>query len=765
VPGDSSLSRSDAVQGALLVAVTLAVYARACSYGFVNYDDVSYVYENRHVLSGLTWDGVWWALTTTEMVNWHPLTWLSFQLDATLYTNRPWGFHLTNIILHAANTALLFGAFRRMTGEIWRSAFLAALFALHPLHVESVAWVSERKDVLSGFFWMLCLWCYAAYVGRPGMGRFLLVALVFGVGLTAKSMLVTLPCVLLLLDFWPLQRLASGTRAMWLLLEKLPLFSLAAASSVITVIAQRSINGALLPTKGAERIENVLSGYWAYLIKTIFPIDLVAFYPGGRPQIGVVISVLLVLGGVTLTVLRLRRRHPYLLVGWLWYVVTLLPVSGIIEIRGGHAMADRYTYIPLVGIFLMLGWGLADLGAWLCVTRLAGAVGGVAIATCAALAWVQIGYWQDSLALWTHALDSGAESFAVRWNLGMALKEKGKLDAAYAQLAAALRSNPDEPDVHCSAGMLAASQGRLDLAVHHYSEALRISPHHVHAHVNLGAAFVMLNRLEDAVFQFESILKEDPANVDAHYNLGQAYRQEGRPEDEIRELAEAVRLDPRNAKAQHQLGTSLLLRGNPGEALAHYLEAVHLQPDLFDAKLNAGLALALTGKPREALQQYQEIVASQAAFGKAYYFIAHALREQGDREASGPLFKQGLELDPYWIESARQTAWGLATNPDPRQRYGALAVYLSRQVCEATGYERAELVDTLAAALAEVERFDDAEAMERKALELFATAGMAKQLNGAKERLAIYHAQRPFRMSAHKPPKGSGVPVARDGSD
>jgi tetratricopeptide (TPR) repeat protein len=497
-------------------------------------------------------------------------------------------------------------------------------------------------------------------------------------------------------------------------------------------------------------MENVAGTYLAYLIETFFPKDLVAFYPGGgRPQTGVVLFALLVLAVVTMLALVLRRR-PYLLVGWLWYLGTLLPVSGLIEIRGGHAMADRYTYIPLVGIFLALSWGLADLGAWLRVPKLAGAVAGVATAACAAVAWMQIGYWQDSFTLWKHALDSGVESFLVRSNLGMALVKKGRLDEAHDQLAAALRSKPDDPDVHCNAGMLAASQGKLDLAIRHYAETLRVNPHHVLARTNLGAAFARLNRLDDAVVQFESVLKDDPTNVDAHYNLGLAYRQEGRPDDEIRELAEAVRLDPQYAMAQHQLGTSLLLQGKPDEAFTHCVEAVRLQPDLVDAKLNAGLALVLSGKRQEALQQYQEALASQAGFGKAYYFVAQALGEQGDAQASAAFYQRGLELDPRWPESARQTAWSRATDPDPQRRYGALAVYLARQVCEATGYRQAELVDTLAAALAETERYEEAQAMERKALELFAATGNLKQLNEAKERLAIYQARRPFRTSAGK---------------
>ena len=349
------------------------------------------------------------ALTTTEMVNWHPLTWLSFQLDATLYGERPWGFHLTNILFHAANTALLFGVFRRMTGAIWQSALVAALFALHPLHVESVAWVSERKDVLSGFFWMLTMWCYVTYIFRPSLVSYGAVILAFGLGLSAKSMLVTVPCALLLLDYWPLRRLSPlsppgrgdggegsslgryaphpdplpkgerekeivpspgrggrmGARGLpLLLLEKLPLFALAVASSVITVLAQQNVHGALSPTRAADRIASASYAYVVYLIEAFYPRELVAFYPAGEHRpIWVVICALLVLVTLTVVAWGLRRR-PYVLVGWLWYLVTLLPVSGLVEIRGGHDMADRYTYIPLIGIFFALAWGLADLGTW-----------------------------------------------------------------------------------------------------------------------------------------------------------------------------------------------------------------------------------------------------------------------------------------------------------------------------------------------------------------------------------------------------------------
>ena len=391
-------SRLEILTAALLVAATLSVYSRACFYEFINYDDGAYVYENRDVLAGLSFKGLAWALTTTEMVNWHPLTWISFQADASLFGGRPWGYHLTNSLLHAAGTALLFQTLLRMTGALWRSALVAALFGLHPLHVESVAWVAERKDVLSGCFWMLTLVCYASYAARPSWPRYLSVVLVFGLGLTAKSMLVTLPFVLLLLDYWPLGRFSplspSGRGAGdssapsplrgegWgegrsprgranrslgvgrLLLEKLPLFALAAASSAATLVAQgaRDVSSPDEPNRIATALRAVLN----YLVKTAYPDNLSVFYfyLRDQQQFWAAIAGAAVIVGITIFVLVFWRR-PYLLVGWLWFLGTLVPVSGLVHILGGHAMADRYTYIPLVGIFLAVSWGFADVVTWL----------------------------------------------------------------------------------------------------------------------------------------------------------------------------------------------------------------------------------------------------------------------------------------------------------------------------------------------------------------------------------------------------------------
>ena len=443
-------ARSEALVAALLVTVTLAVYSRACFYEFTNYDDDDYVYENPDVLAGLSIKGTAWALTTTEMVNWHPLTWLSFQADASLFGNRAWGYHLTNSLLHAASTALLLQALLRMTEALWQSALVAALFALHPLHVESVAWVSERKDTLSGCAWMLTLVCYASYVARPNWPRYLSVVLVFGLGLAAKSMLVTLPFVLLLLDYWPLGRLSplshlgrgeggegpptpcsprgEGFPGIgWLLLEKLPLFALAAASSALTLMAQSAIRVPIL--NEPSRILTALRALLRYLAKTAFPNNLSGyyFYLRDEQQFWQAVAGAVVLVSVTIFALICWRRR-YLLVGWLWFLGTLVPVSGLVHILGGHAMADRYTYIPLIGVFIALSWGFGDLLASLNAPRALAALAGAGIVgACALAAWAQIGHWKDSITLWKHAIDAGADGDVVRVKLGTALALKGHL--------------------------------------------------------------------------------------------------------------------------------------------------------------------------------------------------------------------------------------------------------------------------------------------------------------------------------------------------
>src|SRR5438477_488821 len=414
----------------LVVLATFAVYAPVLHHGFLGWDDLAYVSENAHVRAGLSAGGIAWAFRSTELANWHPLTWLSHMLDVSLYGLAPWGHHLTSLVLHLANTLLLFGALRRLTGSPWRSLTVAALFALHPLHVESVAWVAERKDVLSSSFWFAALWAYARFAENRTPGRYAMVALGLALGLMAKPMLVTLPLTLLIVDGWPLARAGSATLAAWwpLVVEKLPLFALSLASSFMAWLAQ-SAYGAVTSSPITVRIANVVLGYAGYLEKMLWPSGLSAFYPyQPQPSAAEVAWKAAALVLLSAGIAWLGRRRPYLWAGWLWYLVTLVPVIGLVRV-GQQEMADRYTYVPLTGVFVMLVWGVADLVARARAPRVARAVttlvAVLVVAVLAVGASRQARVWGDGVTLWERALAVGGNSTVSQNNLGVALEEAG----------------------------------------------------------------------------------------------------------------------------------------------------------------------------------------------------------------------------------------------------------------------------------------------------------------------------------------------------
>jgi protein O-mannosyl-transferase len=475
-----------------LAALTVAVYAPVGHFDFVQLDDPAYVTENPNVLGGLTLEGLSWAFTTGHAANWHPVTWLSHMLDVQLFGVAAGAHHLTSLALHAANTLLLFGLLVLLTGALWRSALVAALFAVHPLHVESVAWVAERKDVLSTFFMLLTLWAYAGFVrhvgpaataggataGRSRRVYYALMLVVFALGLMAKPMLVTLPFVLLLLDVWPLERLNPAWPRVR---EKLPLFVMAAASSIVTFVVQQR-GGAVTPFEVhpfSLRLQNAVVSVVAYLRDALWPAGLTVLYsfPSAVPPEQVAIS-LAVLAVVSLAAYRLARREPYLLVGWLWYLGTLVPVAGLVQV-GVQARADRYTYVPLIGVFIMVAWGLAALVGRRPRLRMvvsAAAIG--AIVGCAVTARVQAGYWTDSVALWTRAtmITLHVDEFEAHMSLGTALGNQGRVDEAREHFAEAARLRPESDAAHCSLGIALARSGRLTDAVRELNEALRLNP-------------------------------------------------------------------------------------------------------------------------------------------------------------------------------------------------------------------------------------------------------------------------------------------------
>jgi Flp pilus assembly protein TadD len=552
--------------GVLLFAAVVRIYLPTTEHGYV-FDDYQYLVENARVHSGLTGSGIGWAFTTTYASNWHPVTWLSHMLDVTIYGPRAAGHHLTNVLLHALATVLLFAALLKMTGAVWPSAFVAAMFGLHPLHVESVAWAAERKDVLSGVFWMLTMLAYAVYTRKPGALRYALVVLAFALGLMSKPMVLSLPLVLLLLDYWPLRR-GQGTPAMQnaecgmqngatsgpsplstlhspLLLEKLPLLAMSAASAVVTIYAQQSTGAvagaASLPF--GMRAANAGVAYVAYARKMFWPSDLAVYYPHQLHSLPVWQVAVSATALVTVTYLAVRfaRRAPYLTVGWLWYLVTLVPVIGLVQV-GKQAMADRYTYIPLIGLFIIAAWGIPALAAGVSGTEWSKAERNsrstapqvaVAILAMAAVALSafqthkQLRVWRDEVTLFTHALDVTGDNWMAHHGLARALDQRGRTDAAIDHYRRSIAIDPTNADVHNGLATALLKRGRVDDALEEFSKAVRLDPDNAAARLHYGVALDRQNRLAQAVEQFRSAADLAPDNPIAHQNLAGALARQG----------------------------------------------------------------------------------------------------------------------------------------------------------------------------------------------------------------------------------------------
>jgi len=618
----------------VLTAATLAVFLPVRSHDFLSYDDRGYVSENRQVRQGLSPGSLSWALGTFEKGNWHPITWWSHMIDYQLFGSEPAGHHLVNLVLHAANVLLLFVVLERMSGAIWQSAFVAALFALHPLHVESVAWIADRKDVLRALFWMLTLLFYARYVERPGRARYLAVLACFALGLTAKPMLVSLPFVMLLLDFWPLGRFSSAGRApSRLLLEKLPLFVLAAASGVVTVLAQPGAGavGSIESLPLSLRAGNALTAYAGYLGKTIWPAGLSVIYIL-RPTLtsAEVLRSGLILAAVSVGVALTVRRRPYLAVGWLWFLGTLVPVIGLVQV-GRQAMADRYTYIPLIGVFIMVAWGLpALLDGWR-HRRLALAVGAAIVLSALTIATRhQLGYWKNSVTLFGRAVELDADN-----------------DVAHRQLA-----------------LVMMEQGRNEEALHHYSEALRVIPDHPSALTGKGILLAMQGRTVEAIALFARALEVDPGHAQAHYNLGNALAESGRSGEAIPHFGAALDLEPDRVEIRVNLAHALLEAGRLDEAMRHLGEALRLEPDSFEARYNLAIALAESGRLDEAIARFVELVARHDV-PEAHHGLAIALLQQGRLDEAIDHFSIAVRKSPDVAEFRRSldAARRLAASP------------------------------------------------------------------------------------------------------
>jgi tetratricopeptide (TPR) repeat protein len=623
-----------------LVIATLAVYWQVLDNDFVIYDDDKYVTENIHVNKGVTFDGLTWAFTSSHSSNWHPLTWISHMIDCQLYGLNPRGHHITNLLFHVANTLLLLLILVRMTGTLWQSSFVAVLFALHPLHVESVAWVAERKDVLSTFFMMLTLWVYTIYVKKGGIKRYLLVVLFFILGLMSKPMLVTLPFILLLLDFWPLGRLClvHDTRSevtgqhtderpniFRLLWEKVPFLALAVASSVVTYIVQeRAGSMELLKSYSLQtRIINAFVAYVEYIVNMVWPVELVVLYPHPGNSLslwkGVVAGLALVL--ITILVIRKARKIPYLAVGWLWYVGTLIPVIGIVQV-GSQAMADRYTYITLIGLFVIIAWGAKDLlSKWFHRKTWFGIFAAIILSVLIVLTWKQVQYWQNSNTLFKHTLKHTYNNFAIHNNQGIVLRKQGRTEEAIKHYLQALRSNPDYALAHYNLGVVYAGSGKYKKAIEAYKKAIRISPDYAQAHYNLGVAYGGSGKYEEAMEAFKQVIRIDLDYLQAHYNLGGVYAGLGKYRDAIEAFQQVIRIDPDYALVRNNLGIAYGALGRYKEATDSFKHAISINPDDADAHLSLGIAYLSLNDRNSALEQYKILKSLDPKLAKKLFSV------------------------------------------------------------------------------------------------------------------------------------------------
>jgi protein O-mannosyl-transferase len=744
---------------ALFLAVAvLAVYVRAWSgnFEFINFDDNYYVTDNPHVHAGLSVQGLGWALTSFDATNWHPLTWLSLQLDTQLFGVNAAAIHRTNVLLHVGNTVLLFWLLKRMTGAVWRSAAVAAIFGLHPVHVEAVAWVTARKDVLSMFFWLLATVAYAWYAEQPRLRRYLLVVGLFAMGLMAKPMLVTLPATLILLDFWPLRRWpanpANPTRyapasLRWLLVEKLPLCALMIPGVVLTLLAQKPILHTLADSTLYDRLANALVSYVRYLRLAVWPVDLAILYPLPREPIplwetataGAILVVL------TIAAVWAGRSRRYLLVGWLWFLGTLVPVIGLVQ-NGPQALADRYTYVPYVGLSLIPVWGLCELCRGLPRTRgFLAALAGTALAGCAVLSWQQTDYWRNSETIWRHALAVTTQNPGAHARVAMALTEQGRFAEAVEQFEASLQLEPNNAMTHVNLALTLCVLGRIDDGAAHLERALELRPDDAWAHYNLADVRAMQGRFREALGHYTAAQELKPNDVPLGIARAEALQHLGEFTAAREQLDHLLARDPQSAGLHVKLGQLLTREDKLADALASYDVALQMQPDNAQTWSDKGLVLEWLGRFDEATNCYRRAIELQPT--QLAYRLNLASVAYGQRRAEEALeqVRAAYQLQPNWPEIVLGNAWVQATDPNPQRRDGKLALRTATLVCEVSRNQMGQALDVRAAAHAELGQFDEAVAWQRRALALVPTAAPPLLRAALEDRLRRYEKHQPCR--------------------
>jgi Flp pilus assembly protein TadD len=607
-----------------LAIAVFSVYLQTRRFEFLRYDDPEFVVNNLHIRGGLTPASIAWAFTTGYAANWFPLTWLSYMLGINLYGLASGWHHLTNVLLHAISTILLFAVLRRATGARWPSAFVALLFAIHPLHVEAVAWVSERREVLSGLFWLLSMWAYLDYVARPRASAYGLLLAAFGCGLMSKPMIVTLPFALLLFDYWPLRRWETVPFRR-LILEKVPLVVLSASASVVTFLVQRhggaTVSLAAVPF--LPRLENAVVSYLAYSVQFFWPARLAVLYPyAAELPVWQAIGAGAVLATITGLAIAQRRRRPYLFVGSFWFGGTLVPVIGLVQV-GVQSRADRYMYSPLIGLAVILAWSLAEMagrGAW--HRRMTSAIAVAACCVYGVVAWSTTGYWRNTVTLFRHAIEVTTDNWAALDTLSEALLTTDRAEEAMPYIAESLRLRPNLPGGHVNFGAALSKRGDFDAAAVQYRLALKLDPENLDAREGLGVvltekALTEKGQFPEVLTNLQAVARLRPDDADSHYNLGRWYGLTGRADLAAAEFLETVKLQPENASAHFNLGISYAAQERFAQACDEFRKALRLKPDYMAARFNLGSALANLERFDEAIVQFQEILRMQPDFPAA----------------------------------------------------------------------------------------------------------------------------------------------------
>jgi len=658
---DKHLAWSPWLAALALIIVTSAVYAPLRHHDFVNFDDDGYVYLNKHVQSGLTMESIKWAFTlikSDEFSYWHPLTWLSHMMDCQLFGLDAGKHHIVNLVIHIINVLLLYLVLHQMTGAVWKSAFVAALFALHPMNVDTVAWISERKNVLSTMCWLLTMLAYVHYARHPSWYRYLLVFTGMATGLLTKPMLVTLPCVLLLIDFWPLGRLPLAGKQTplpapfysssfaRLITEKIPLLLLSVASILASVLSLKGYDRIVSShvTPFSLRLGNAIISYPKYIVKVIWPHDMSVYYPfPGVIPLWQVLGALILLIAAFVTILFLSKKRPYLAVGWLWFFGTLIPVIGLVQGGLWPAMADRWTYVPAIGIFIIISWGGASLLQMLSKKKVVHAI--VAVSILASLSVAsnnQLRHWQNSITLFSHAVEVTENNDVAHYNLACELGDKGKTDLSITHYRAALKINPKYVSAYNNLGNALGAKGRIDDAIKQYDQALRIYPGAIEAHINLGKALGAKGMLDEAMANFHQAIQRDPDRaeiyidmgkvltkhklfdramdafhqaltidpglIEVHIDLGMALMEKGRLDEALAQFNLAIQRDPGSARAHNSLGNALAKKGLTGEAIDAFHQALNIDPGLAEVHNNLGNVLVIQRRLDEALYHYETII-------------------------------------------------------------------------------------------------------------------------------------------------------------